>query len=40
MTEKTETRLTCTNCYLTYEKHDIDEDELTRCPRCDGLVKA
>lgn len=32
--------LTCTHCYLTYDKYDIQPGQMTRCPRCDGLVVA
>lgn len=35
-----ERSVTCKHCYLTYDKHDIEEGEMTRCPRCDGLVVA
>jgi uncharacterized paraquat-inducible protein A len=39
-TSDTERNVTCTHCYLTYDKHDIEEGQMTRCPRCNGLVVA
>ena len=36
----TEQTLTCKNCYLTYDKQDIEQGQITRCPRCDNLVVA
>jgi len=41
MTEnRTERTLTCTNCYLTYDKMNVTDGEMTRCPRCGALVVA
>ena len=36
----TKRRVACQNCYLTYDKHDIEKGQITHCPRCNGLVVA
>lgn len=32
--------VTCLSCYLSYEKTDISDGQMTRCPRCQSLVVA